>query len=111
MSQYFVAVSDDEKAMLVAMANIRGVTVPRLLLESTMASADDSSVAVTKAERDGIQDQLYGLMRQISGIATNLNQMAHHVNATGEFSTGLSQMAARAMVSLDELSAVVEVLK
>ena len=106
-----VKVREDEHVMLVALANARDVTVSRLLLESALALADDRNVAVTKAEREAMQDELYTLRRQISGIATNLNQMAHHVNATGEFSAGIAPMAARAVASLDELSQVLEVLK
>lgn len=73
-----VKVTADEEARLVVLAERARVSVPRLLLESTLEGAG-------VGERSQVLAELFRLHREVSGIAINVNQLAAKANATDEF--------------------------
>lgn len=70
-----VTTSPEEEAQLLLLAGELRVTVPRLLVESTL-----SRDGVLPAERKQLMVDLFAVRRQLSGVATNLNQLARRAN-------------------------------
>jgi hypothetical protein len=75
-----VLVTAEEEATLTRLAAQAGVSVPRLLVEA----ATSPVVGETASVRREAMVELFGLIRVVSGIAGNLNQVARVANATGE---------------------------
>ena len=59
------------------LAEEQQVSVPRLLIEAALASRGE-----TPTERRHAMVALFGLRRSLAGMATNVNQLAAHANAT-----------------------------
>jgi hypothetical protein len=75
-----VKMSVEENARLVALADVRGVTVPRLLLESALAA----ETGQTMTERNELVAEVFRLQRLFGAVGVNVNQIAKKVNATGQ---------------------------
>ncbi|WP_374070159.1 MobC family plasmid mobilization relaxosome protein [Rathayibacter sp. SD072] len=78
--RYVVKVTASEDVQLRARAEVREVTVARLLFESAM----DSNV-VTAAERKEAVAMLFKLQREMSTVANNVNQIARYANTERRF--------------------------
>ena len=81
-----VGVSPEEEGMLVRLAEAQRVTIPRLLVESALASG----TAETPSERRNAMAELFALHRLLANIANNVNQVAKVANATGEVQAELN---------------------
>lgn len=75
-----VKVSPEEEARLLRLALEQGVTVPRLLVESALAS----EAGETSTQRREAIAELFRIHRLLAAISNNVNQMARATNATGE---------------------------
>ncbi|XAS78308.1 plasmid mobilization relaxosome protein MobC (plasmid) [Dermatophilaceae bacterium Sec6.4] len=71
--------TDGEWARVSALAQLQGVTVPRLYARSMLAG---DVVAAAKVQQ--VHLELYGVRRLLAGAATNINQIARVANATSE---------------------------
>ncbi|MGW9114514.1 plasmid mobilization relaxosome protein MobC [Microbacterium sp. NPDC055683] len=72
--------------MLLRLAEAQHVTIPRLLVESALASGTSE----TPTERKQAMAELFALHRLLAAISNNVNQIAKAVNATGELSSDLT---------------------
>ena len=72
--------SPEEEGRLLRMALEQGVTVPRLLVESALAS----EAGETSTQRREAIAELFRIHRLLAAISNNVNQMARATNATGE---------------------------
>lgn len=81
-----VKVSVEEEARLVLLAAGLGVSVPRLLVESALASER----GVTVSERRDALAALLAAHRLLARVSTNVNQLARVANATGAVGAELS---------------------
>lgn len=88
-----VYISADERALLEAKAETLGVSMSRILVDGALHSG--RSEFVDGATLSGALSTLTDLQQQIRGIAGNLNQLAHHANATQEFPVDAVQTAKR----------------
>lgn len=75
-----VLVTPEEEARLLRLAEAQRVTVPRLLVESTLAGS-----AETATERRDAITELFATNRLLAAVSNNVNQIARHANATSEF--------------------------
>jgi hypothetical protein len=75
-----VLVTPEEEARLVQLAEQQRVSVPRLLIETALAGGGE-----TPTQRRHAMVALFGLRRSLAGVATNVNQLAAHANATDRF--------------------------
>ncbi|WP_336853900.1 plasmid mobilization relaxosome protein MobC [Sinomonas albida] len=75
-----VYVTETEKAALIVRAAQAGVTVPRLLFDGAFAEAGESA-----HERRALATELLGIRTLLGAMSNNVNQIARHANATGEF--------------------------
>jgi len=80
-----VKVSPEEEGILLRLAAEQRVTVPRLLVESTLTARSE-----TPSERRNAMAELFALHRLLASISNNVNQMAKATNATGEVQEELS---------------------
>jgi len=75
-----VKVSEAESAVLTALAEAQHMTVPRLLVESALASPAGETVT----DRREAMAALFGLHRLLAAVSNNVNQIARVTNATGQ---------------------------
>lgn len=80
LHQHKVKVTPEEEGVLLRLAEAQRVTVPRLLVESTLAAASGE----TPTERRDAIAELFRLHRLLAAISNNVNQIAKATNATGE---------------------------
>ena len=69
-----------EEALLAQLAAAQRVSVPRLLVESTLAGGG----ATAAQQRDAIVE-LFAVERLLAAVSNNVNQVARHANAGAEF--------------------------
>lgn len=98
-----VKVTVQEEAALKLLAKKHGITIPRLMLESALAPSGQGS-----AERREVIFELFRVRRQLDGIATNVNQIAHAVNIDGRLPLGSAATLARIEDVVTRLDAVIE---
>ncbi len=99
--RHVVKVTPEQELELVALAQDRGVTVARLLVDSALDR--ERNVIAT---RDDLV-QLFALSNLVAAVGRNINQLTKVANSTGEFPAELraSLDAVYAMVRrLDEVS-------
>ena len=80
-----VWVSPEEELALLSRADEAHVTVPRLLVESALAPAGETS-----SERRELAAEFFRAVRLLAALSNNVNQMAKATNATGEVGRELS---------------------
>lgn len=76
-----VTASDEEAAALVVKAAQAKKTVPALLFDAAMAEGRTETFVVG-AE---VRDELTAIRNMMRALGNNINQLAKHANATGEF--------------------------
>lgn len=91
-----VKLTVEQNLALQVMADEVGVSVPRLLVESTLSQ----SRGETATERRELITLLFQLQRGLAAAGNNVNQIARATNATGEIQNELD-------ASLDHLRATV----
>ena len=74
-----VKVSEAEEAKLVVLAARHRVTIPRLLVTSTLERSDE----ITAADKRELLTELFVIHRLLGNMANNVNQIAKAVNSTG----------------------------
>lgn len=92
---YQVKLTEAEAARLVELAEAQNVTVPRLLVESALASVGETPTARRQA-----MVELFAIRRQLATVANNVNQLARTANISGE-------LPGRLDGALDEVRGVV----
>lgn len=78
--QRLLRLTQDEDLRLSAMAAQAGMSVQRLLVESTLLVGDRETVT----DRHELLTSIMLLRRDIAAVGNNVNQIAHVANATGE---------------------------
>jgi len=93
-----VVVTEVEEARLVQRAAAQRVSIPRLMMESALSDRD------TPTERRRAMAELFAFRRQLTGAATNLNQIARIANTEGHTPVGTAagmQQLARVVDKID----------
>ncbi len=75
-----VKVTPQEEALLVQLAGAQRVSVPRLLVESALSGRGETST-----QRREAMVELLAIRRLLAAVSNNVNQIARHANASGEF--------------------------
>jgi hypothetical protein len=90
--RFVVRSGPGEELRLRLLAQEQGVTVPRLLVETTLAAnapgAREGALSMT--ERRQAAAELFQIERLLGTVSNNVNQMAKVANATGEVSEDLA---------------------
>ena len=98
-----VKVTPEEEAVLQRMAAEHHITVPRLLIESTLRETGP----IASVTRDLVAE-LFAIRRVMSGAAVNINQIARAANAGVEARGELAGAIALMRTSVERIDAVVE---
>lgn len=107
-AEHRVKVSSEEEGALLRLANERGITVPRLLVEAALSGERSE----THTERQNLIAMFFQLHRLLANVANNVNQIARATNATREFQPetfetldDVRRVAMRLDELIDEMSA------
>lgn len=103
--QHMVRVTDMEEAQLRLRADGENVTIPRLLIERALADGGE-----TPSERREALVELFRVRRQLAGLATNVNQIAHAVNTDGRMPIGSAAELAQIEDVVGKIDAAIEAL-
>ena len=91
-----VYATHEERSFLKLAAGKAGVSVSKYLIDSALRGTRSSGISVSEAAE--LRSMILDTRRQLIGIATNLNQIAHHANATQEVSRDAQESARRTAV-------------
>lgn len=100
-----VRVTDMEEAQLRLRADDENVTIPRLLIERALADGGE-----TPSQRREALVELFRVRRQLAGLATNVNQIAHAVNTDGRMPIGSAAELAQIEDVVGKIDAAIEAL-
>ena len=99
-----VMVTPEEEAVLVGLAAAQRVTIPRLLVESALASGTSE----TSTQRRRAMAELFALHRLLAAISNNVNQIARVANATGAVSAGTAATVGKVREVAERVDAAIE---
>lgn len=101
-----VGVTYEEEGVLVRLAAAQDVSVPRLLVESAIASERGE----TSSERRAAMRELFGLHRLLAALSNNVNQIARAANATGDVPPELRPVLGKVRATAERIDEVLDVL-
>lgn len=99
-----VKANAEEEARLLQIAVAQNVSIPRLLMESALAT----SAGETPTERRNAIAELYQVHRLLSATANNINQIAKVANSTGDVPAEAAATIAAMRTTAGKIDAVVE---
>ena len=102
-----VKLTVEQNLALQVMADEVGVSVPRLLVESTLSQ----SRGETAAERHELITSLFLLQRGLAAVGNNINQIARVANATGEIQGEIHESLTHLRGTVKRIDEVLESLK
>lgn len=101
--RYVVKANDEEQTQLEARALVRGVTVPRLMVESAL----NLHIETDTDRKDAIAE-LFALRRLLANVANNVNQMAKYANEERAFPADADAIVKEYRALVPQISAAVE---
>lgn len=105
--KHTVRTTEEEEGRLLLLAQQYGVSVPKLLVDSTLSGVGTQGIENASVRKDLIV-QLFGMHRQLAGIANNVNQIAKATNATREAQAGTAQVLAKVRETAERIDDLVD---
>lgn len=102
---YRVKVTPEERSRLDQLAAEQQVSVPRLMVESTLSGGSE-----TPTQRREAMAELFAIRRVLSNNAINVNQMAKAVNIDGVLPPEAAGYLAEARTLVGQIDATLEAL-
>jgi hypothetical protein len=99
-----VKVSEAEEAKLVVLAARHRVTIPRLLVTSTLERSDE----ITAADKRELLTELFVIHRLLGNMANNVNQIAKVANSTRELPPQTDAVLSAAWSTLHRIDGQIE---
>lgn len=91
-----VKVDETTEAKLVALAEYHHMSVPRLLVSSTLNRSDQ----ISAADKRELLMELFALQRLVRAVGVNVNQIAKAVNSDAELPAGSDAVMAATATAL-----------
>lgn len=101
--RYTVKANKEEETQLEARALVRGVTVPRLMVESALNLHIE-----TDTDRKEAIAELFALRRLLANVANNVNQIAKYANEERAFPADADAIVKDYRALVPQISAAVE---
>jgi len=100
-----VYLTDEERALLEARSEVSGESMAKILVDCALhpVSAGDG---VDAGDAHELVAQLRDYRRQLVGVTTNLNQIAHHANTTSEVPASFASVVAEVHRLHDDINAI-----
>ena len=99
-----VKVSEAEEAQLVILAARHRVTIPRLLVMSTLERSDE----ITAADKRELLTELFVIHRLLGNLTNNVNQIAKVANSTRELPPQTDAVLSAAWAALRRVDREIE---
>ena len=87
---FTVYLNHHERMMLTMKAENSGVSMSKLLVDSAMIEMEGTNIPLEVMGE--LRTELASHIRQLAGIANNLNQLTHHAHATQDFSADTTKV-------------------
>ena len=100
-----VYLTDEERALLEARSEVSGESMAKILVDCALHPAS----AGEGVDAGGVHElvaQLRDYRRQLVGVTTNLNQIAHHANTTSEVPADFAAVVAEVHQLHDDINAI-----
>ena len=104
-----VKVTAEEEGQLLALALRYQVSVPKLLVDSTLGGGA-ANAATNATVREELLAELFRAHRLLAGIANNVNQIARATNATGEAQAETSATLAAVRRNAERIDGLIDEL-
>lgn len=101
--RYVVKANVEEQTQLEARALVRGVTVPRLMVESAL-----NLHVETDTDRKEAIAELFAIRRLLANVANNVNQIAKYANEERAFPAEADAIVKEYCALVPQISAAVE---
>lgn len=100
-----VYLTEKERALLEARSEVSGESMAKILVDCALhpVSAGDG---VDAGDAHELVAQLRDYRRQLVGVTTNLNQIAHHANTTSEVPADFAAVVAQIQRLHDDINAI-----
>jgi len=102
---HLVKVSPEEEGILARLAAAQRVSIPRLLVESAIAS---EHAGETPTERRNALGELFALHRLLAAVSNNVNQIARATNASGEVQEDMRWTLAKVRDTAERIDAAID---
>lgn len=100
-------VTPEEEAQLLALTLRYRVSVPKLLVDSTLAGGTEIA-AENASVRQALITELFGLHRLLANVANNVNQMTKVPHSTGELPPQTGEVLAAARRTAERIDDVID---
>lgn len=100
-----VYLTDEERALLEARSEVSGESMAKILVDCALHPAS-AGEGVDAGGVHELVSQLRDYRRQLVGVTTNLNQIAHHANTTSEVPADFASVVAEVHRLHDDINAI-----
>lgn len=100
-----VYLTDEERALLEARSEVSGESMAKILVDCALHPVSAGG-GVDAGDAHELVAQLRNYRRQLVGVTTNLNQIAHHANTTSEVPADFAAVVAEVHQLHDDINAI-----
>ncbi|OLL12362.1 mobilization protein MobC [Actinomyces oris] len=97
--------TDEERALLEARSEVSGESMAKILVDCALHPVS-AGEGVDAGDAHELVAQLRDYRRQLVGVTTNLNQIAHHANTTSEVPSSFAAVVAEVHQLHDDINAI-----
>lgn len=106
---FTVYLSREEREQLELRALATGDSIAKILVESALSPVTNTALddnVIARTDMSEAMSALRGMRRDLEGVSTNLNQIAHHANTVSEVPADFAQVVARVRRTVNELNEI-----
>lgn len=106
---FTVYLSREEREKLELRALATGDSIAKILVDCALQPQSNPALdqeAIPQADTSEAMSALRAMRRDLEGVSTNLNQIAHHANTVSEVPADFAQVVASVRRTVDELNEI-----